>query len=98
MVNQYNPYQIEPTFAYVNGVDGARNYPLPFGRSAVLMDTQSPMFYFKESSAMGQATIKAYKFEEVKVSEPQTAQYATKEEIDALSKKLDALLGKEDAK
>lgn len=90
---QYNyPYNMEPLFAYVNGIEGARNYPLAFGRSAVLMDTQAALFYFKESNSMGQATLKAYEFKEVALPAQQQAQYATKAEIEDIAKKLDELI------
>ena len=39
--NNFNTMQ----FSYVNGFEGAKNYPLMMGGNALLMDTEKPYFY-----------------------------------------------------
>lgn len=78
-----------PTFAYVNGIDGARQFPLQFGRPAVLMDTNDQVFYFKGGTPTGQYTITTYRFE--RVEDPKPVEYATKDDLDKILKKLEEL-------
>lgn len=80
-------------FAYVNGYDGARSYPLPMGSSALLMDTEKPLFYLKTCSNMGQYEIKTYEFKEIQTPKSKE-EYITKQEFEELNRKIETLLSK----
>lgn len=95
------PQQNQPMFALVSSVDGAKNYPLQMGQSAILMDTSNSACYIKSVNGMGQASLEFYRL--IKCSEadlrpapPQPAQPAvTKEDLKAILDRLDKLEGKE---
>ena len=78
-------------FAFVNGIDSARTYQIPYGGSVLLMDTEKPMFYVKSTNQTGQVSLKSYEFKEVQTKEP-TSDFVTKEQFDSLNEKLDRLL------
>lgn len=99
----YNPY-VNPysqpqmgQYTFVNGYSGALDFRLPANSTVILMDNNEPIFYLKSTNAMGQATMKKYKFEEI-IEKPMAEnnnQYVTIEQFNALNEKLDALLKKE---
>lgn len=77
------------TFSYVNGLEGAKGFAMPPNQTILLMDSDNPMFYLKTSNNLGQAFIKAYKFEEVNLDAPTLPQttkidYVTKKDLDDL--------------
>lgn len=78
-------------FAFVNGIDSARTYQIPYGGSVLLMDTEKPMFYVKSTNQTGQVSLKSYEFKEVQIKEP-SSDFVTKEQFDSLNAKLDQLL------
>lgn len=53
-----------PQMAWVNGIEGAKAYVLPPNTKIMLMDSDAPKFYIKESDMNGQPSFKAYRFEE----------------------------------
>lgn len=77
--------------AFVNGIDSARTYQIPYGGSVLLMDTEKPMFYVKSTNQTGQVSLKAYEFKEVQIKEP-SSNFVTKEQFDGLNAKLDQLI------
>jgi len=87
-------------YAFVKGVEGAKQYPVGAGQSVLLMDADSPIAYRKDANAMGQATIKCFRLQEIseqdaiKISTPETPAYATKEDFDSLNAKVSELLKK----
>lgn len=93
----YNPYQTsmqQQNYAYVNGIEGAKAYQMMPNQTALLMDSDRPVFYFKTSNAMGQSTIKAYKFEELVETPNQTQnapEYALKSDLEALRKSIEEM-------
>lgn len=98
----YNPYSYPYTqtqqmgqYTFVNGYKGALDYVLPANSTMILMDNNEPVFYLKSTNAMGQATMKKYRFEEVIEKTMPENQYVTIEQFNALNEKLDALLKKE---
>lgn len=56
---QFNQY------AYVNGIEGAKAFPMTPDTRIMLMDQNEPIFYMKASNMLGQSTITVYRFEEV---------------------------------
>lgn len=87
--NPYN-YQQMGQYTFVNGISGALDYRLPPNSTIILMDNNEPAFYLKTTNAMGQATMKKYKFEEV--SEQVSSPYVTVEQFNELTKKLDSII------
>ena len=90
--SQYNNTNQTQSFAYVNGIEGAKAYPMLANQNILLMDVENPVFYMKTSNAMGQAAIKTYRFEEVTETTPSNVSYVTKTEFDELKTKFEEFL------
>ena len=114
----YNPYQPFPypqqyqpqpqpqqnTYAFVNGVEGAKSYAIMPNQTVMLMDSENPIAYMKTANQIGQATIKYYKLIEIDENEARgkntqpTAQFALKSDLEALASKVAELTkGKDNA-
>lgn len=52
-------------FAYVNGIEGAKAFPMAPDSKMLLMDQNEPVFYMKVSNMLGQSSITAYSFQEI---------------------------------
>lgn len=67
------------------GVESAKAYPVPPGRTILLMDSESPRFFIKTVDANGYAAMKVYNFQEevAAVEEPVAAKYVTQEQLQA---------------
>lgn len=87
--------QTNVQWIYVNGLDGARSQIVEPGRTAWMMDNNDPVLYVKAVDGMGSATLKAFRLEEIPDSpKPErTDIYATKDDLKAISDKLDQLIG-----
>lgn len=88
------------TYAFVSGLEGAKNFALPANQSMLLMDNAQPVCYLKQVNALGQTTLKCYKLVEVKEENLATPtqpkiEYATKADIEAINSRLDKLEPKE---
>lgn len=99
--NQPQQPQAQPqnTYAFVNGIEGAKSYPMAPNQTVMLMDSEQPIAYMKQSNGMGQATLKYFRLVEISEADlraPQApaAEYATKAELEALAKRIDALAPK----
>ena len=94
------PQQQANTYAFVNGIEGAKSYPMGPNQTVMLMDSDNPIAYMKTSNAMGQATLKYFRLVETSEQELRnksiqpSADYATKADLDALAKKVDSLMQK----
>lgn len=88
-----NNYQLNQ-YAIVNGLEGAKAYTMPGNASMMLMDSSNPYVYMKSTNQMGQATIRCFKLVEEKIEdiEVSNSPYATKNDLNALSSKIDELL------
>lgn len=93
-MNYYNYTQQEPIFSYVNGLEGAKQFQLPLNKTALLMDTENPVFFLKSINSIGQATIKAYKFEETTIQEKTDTKYATQDDIKNINDRLSELINR----
>ena len=94
----YQPQQTN-YYGIVNGVDGAKNYPVAFNQSMLLVDANKPVFYKKTSNGIGQTAIECFKLvpiteEEARgnVEEQPQVEFALKADLVALQKKIDALI------
>ena len=75
-VNATQPTQIQ----YVNNKQSAESYQMPVNSSVILMDSNLPRFYMKQTDASGIATIKSYDFKETEDEKP--TEYVTKAEFE----------------
>ena len=101
---QMQPQQPQPTpqqnvnWIYVNGIQGAREHIVQPGQTAWLMDNNDPIIYVKAVDAVGTSSLRAFQLVEVAPEQPaQTPtqpaeQYATREEVAAISKRLDQVI------
>ena len=77
------------------GKEGAMNYPIQIGYTALLLDEENKMFFIKKNDPSGmQVPLREFKYEEVTptaTNDVDTSKYVTKEEFNALLAKLDKL-------
>lgn len=73
------------TYAYVNGLEGAKAFFVPSNGRVLLMDSDNPIFYMKTANAMGQTTIRTFKFEEVQEQNTPKNDYAKQADIAVLN-------------
>lgn len=98
----YYPQQPQQTYAFVNGIEGAKSYPMQPNQTVMLMDSENPIAYMKQSNGMGQATLKYYRLVETSESElkgqvAKQTDFVSKADFDILSAKVDELLKKKKA-
>nr|DAE11387.1 MAG TPA: hypothetical protein [Myoviridae sp. ctWiL39]DAW30444.1 MAG TPA: hypothetical protein [Bacteriophage sp.]DAW46121.1 MAG TPA: hypothetical protein [Caudoviricetes sp.] len=74
----------------VSGFEEARNYPVMFGSSELLMDNNRDVFYVKSVDALGKQMVSSYKFEKIENDSPEN--YVSKQQFDELAGKIDALI------
>ena len=74
------PQQPSQSIQYVNDKKSAEAYQMPPNSSAILMDSNLPRFYMKQTDASGVATIKSYDFKETEAEKP--TEYVTKAEFE----------------
>lgn len=104
--SQY-PQQPQPqpqtnTYAFVNGIEGAKSYPMGPNQTVMLMDSDNPIAYMKQSNAMGQATLKYFKLvetseAELKGSAKPAVEYVSKADFDAFKKQVEGILTKKES-
>lgn len=109
--NIYQPFNNQPQqnyqqpqmnqFAFVNGIEGAKSFQMLPNQTIMLMDSENPIVYMKQSNGVGQSTLKYYKMTEISEQElkgqnsPNNAQnlqdYALKTDIENINKRIDEL-------
>lgn len=57
--NQMNQY------AFVNGVEGAKSFIMQPNQTVLLMDSENPVCYMKQSNGLGQSTLRYFKLTEI---------------------------------
>lgn len=105
--NYGQPQQNQPqlnTYAFVNGLEGAKAFQVQPNQTMLLMDSDNPIAYMKTANAMGQSTLRYFKLIEISENDLKKPQqnsmnidpgmFASKEELQALSKKIDELQAK----
>lgn len=97
--NQYpQPQQPQSnTYAFVNGIEGAKSYPMGPNQTVMLMDSENPIAYMKQSNGMGQATLKYFRLVETSEAElrgasKSSSEYVSKADFEALRKRVDEML------
>ena len=58
-------YTPQTTLIWVNGEDGAKNYPVARGNTVLLLDSQDSKFYLKSMDLTGFVSIRKFRFEEL---------------------------------
>lgn len=77
----------------VGSFEEAKNYPVMFNTSELLMDNTRDVFYVKSVDGMGKYTINTYSFQQIENEKPLTAEnFVTREQFDSLNGKLDMLI------
>lgn len=71
---------------WVQGIEGAKAYPVAPNANVMLMDSSANTFYIKSADATGRPTISLYDYEERKVgnsstADENTANFVTKDEL-----------------
>jgi hypothetical protein len=64
---QYRPQQQQPVangIIWVQGLAGAKSYLLAPGQTAMLMDSENPVFYIKSADQSGMPTLRAFDYKE----------------------------------
>lgn len=81
--NMYNqPQYVRPgQVIRVSGLDGAKAFPMAPNESAVLMDENEDIFYFKTTDGAGFPTIRAFSFKPLDTQSASSSQYVTREEL-----------------
>lgn len=105
----YSPYpqpgygfqqpQQQNTYAFVNGIEGAKSYPMQPNQTVMLMDAEQAVCYMKQSNNLGQSTLRYYKLvetseAELRGPEKPIGDFVLKSDFDALVKKVESLLPK----
>ena len=62
---QTNQGNIINTYAYVNGLEGAKSFQIKPNSTMMLMDSDNPFIYMKTSNAMGQSVLRYFAIKEV---------------------------------
>lgn len=95
------------TYAFVNGLEGAKAFQVQPNQTMMLMDSDQPIVYMKQANAMGQSTLRYFKLTEVNEADlkslnqavaPQnidTSKFVSREEFNA---KINELMAKLEAK
>lgn len=77
----------------VNDFEEAKNYPVMFNSSEILMDKMQDKFYVKFVDNLGKMSIETYEFHKVENQLPLTPDnFVTRQQFDNLSLKIDQLI------
>ena len=81
------------SWIYVNGWGGARGQIVQPGQTAWMMDNNDPVIYVKAVDAMGTASLKGFRLNEIS---PQSAPAEAREDLSAYAKRseLDGVIGR----
>ena len=84
-----------PAIVWVQNEVEAMNYLVAPNSAVTLWDSNSPVVYLKQTDASGKPSMKTYDLVE-RTQKPvqQSVEYATKEELNALAAKIEALTAK----
>ncbi len=107
----YNPYGSfqqprQNTYAFVNGIEGAKSFILQPNQTVLLMDSEQPVCYMKQANGLGQSTLRYFKLTEVNEADIRgnnniqavKQDFVSKSEFDELCKKFEKLSKKLEVK
>lgn len=91
-IPNYNPVPQNPStgqntasagILWVQGIEGAKAYPVATGNSVLLMDSEESVFYVKSSDASGMPMpLRVFDYKE-RTAQQTTQEYVTREEFEA---------------
>lgn len=91
-------------YAFVNGIEGAKSFQMMPNQTIMLMDSENPVVYMKQSNSMGQSTLKYFRLVEINEQEVRdssssnlaqpNSNYVLKEDFEVFAKKVDDLYKK----
>ena len=85
------PYYQNNSIQWVQGVAGAKAYPVGAGQSVILMDSEQSLFYIKSTDASGiPKPLRVFDYTERVEKEPE---YVTKAELEAMLAELKEVSG-----
>ena len=94
----YTPYNYNRNiYAFVNGIEGAKAYPMAPNQVVMLMDSDSPLCFKKQSDNTGKASLQCFKLVEISEEElrgiiPSSNETnALQEQISTLNSKIEEL-------
>lgn len=77
----------------VNSFEEAKNYPVMFNNSELLMDNNKDVFYVKSVDSLGKVSVNTYKFEKIENEKPLSPDnYVTVDQFNNLASKLDTII------
>lgn len=77
----------------VNSFEEAKNYPVMFNNSELLMDNNKDVFYVKSVDSLGKVSVNTYKFEKIENEKPLSLDnYVTVDQFNSLASKLDTII------
>ena len=88
---QQPPQQNNTQIVWVPGGQAAFEYPVAPNSAVALWDSTAPVIYLKQADASGKPTTKIYDLVERIASQAPAVEYATREQLDALAARVDAL-------
>lgn len=84
-----------PSIVWVQNEAEAMNYLVAPNSAVTLWDSNSPVVYLKQTDASGKPSMKTYDLvERTQKTVQKNVEYATKEELNALAAKIEALTAK----
>lgn len=88
----YNQQSNNQSVVWVQGLEGAKAYPVGAGNNVLLMDSEESVFYIKSTDPSGMPMpLRAFKYSEIgeqKAEQIDMSGYVTKEELEARLKEL----------
>lgn len=84
-----NPYPTRTNsngINWVQGIEGAKAYPLMPNSNTILLDSESERFYIKSSDSVGMCSLRIFDYSEVK--EPTKNDYVTRAELNNIIESL----------
>lgn len=77
---------------FVDGIEEAKSYSIPFGSRMLFMDKNEDVFYIRDVNFNGAEVVSTYRFE--RVEPPKPPEYVTKSDLeDFMNKVLSELRG-----
>lgn len=100
-MQQPEPSQSNSGVIWVQGEAGAKSYLVANGSTVLLMDSETNTFYIKSTDASGMPSMRIFDYTErataknaPPVTQEVTKQFATREELESISKRLEMLENK----
>lgn len=80
--NYYPAYQQQSNITWVQGIEGAKAYPVGAGNTVILLDSESSMMFIKTSDQSGMPNLRIFDYKERISEEREAPVYVTKKEFD----------------